>query len=135
MSNTVRLKINPDLQTIDVDNSKLKLKISSKENNGLSITDGKIVATKAEDGSPGSGSTMNTPGNAIGPIDATSSTSLRIIGFNSTVSRHKKYTGTDSWLKINDGPVMTKLSESSLVADGSIASYMISHANGVELNV
>ena len=130
MSNTVKLKINPDLQTVNVDNSKLKLKISSKENNGLSITDGKIVATKAADGSPGSGGTMNTPGNAIGPTDATSSTSLQTVGFNSTVSRHKKYTGTNSWLKSNDGPVMTKLSGSSLVANGSIASYMISRANG-----
>lgn len=130
MSNTVKLKINPDLQTVNADNSKLKLKISAKENNGLSITDGKIVATKAADGSPGSGGTMNTPGNAIGPTDATSSTSLQTVGFNSTVSRHKKYTGTNSWLKSNDGPVMTKLSGSSLVANGSIASYMISRANG-----
>ena len=129
MSNTVKLKINPDLQTVNADNSKLKLKISAKENNGLSITDGKIVATKAADGSPGSGGTMNTPGNAIGPTDATSSTSLQTVGFNSTVSRHKKYTGTNSWLKSNDGPVMTKLSGSSLVANGSIASYMISRAN------
>ncbi len=130
MSNTVKLKINPDLQTVNVDNSKLKLKISSKENNGLSITDGKIVATKAADGSPGSGGTMNTPGNAVGPTNSTESTSLQTIGFNSTVSRHKKYIGTDSWLKSNDGPVMTKLSGSSLVANGSIASYMISRANG-----
>lgn len=130
MSNTVKLKINPDLQTVNADNSKLKLKISAKENNGLSITDGKIVATKAADGSPGSGGTMNTPGNAIGPTDATSSTSLQTVGFNSTVSRHKKYTGTNSWLKSNDGPVMTKLSGSSLVANGSIASYMISRTNG-----
>lgn len=130
MSNTVKLKINPDLQTVNADNSKLKLKISAKENNGLSITDGKIVATKAADGSPGSGGTMNTPGNAIGPTDATSSTSLQTVGFNSTVSRHKKYTGTNSWIKSNDGPVMTKLSGSSLVANGSIASYMISRANG-----
>lgn len=130
MSNTVKLKINPDLQTVNADNSKLKLKISAKENNGLSITDGKIIATKAADGSPGSGGTMNTPGNAIGPTDATSSTSLQTVGFNSTVSRHKKYTGTNSWLKSNDGPVMTKLSGSSLVANGSIASYMISRANG-----
>ena len=130
MSNTVKLKINPDLQTVNADNSKLKLKISAKENNGLSITDGKIVATKAADGSPGSGGTMNTPGNAIGPTDATSSTSLQTVGFNSTVSRHKKYTGTNSWIKSNDGPVMTKLLGSSLVANGSIASYMISRANG-----
>ena len=130
MSNTVKLKINPDLQTVNADNSKLKLKISAKENNGLSITDGKIVATKAADGSPGSGGTMNTPGNAIGPTDATSSTSLQTVGFNSTVSRQKKYTGTNSWIKSNDGPVMTKLSGSSLVANGSIASYMISRANG-----
>lgn len=125
-----KFKINPDLQSIEFDNSKLCLKISSKANNGLSTTLNMIIATKAPDGSPGSGGTMNTPGNAIGPVDATSSTSLQTVGFNSTVSRHKKYTGTDSWLKSNDGPVMTKLSGSSLVANGSIASYMISRANG-----
>ena len=103
-----KFKINPDLQTIEFDNSKLCLKISSKANNGLSTTLNMIIATKAPDGSPGSSGTMNTPGNAIGPIDATSSTQLQTVGFNSTVSRHKKYTGTDSFLKNNDGVIIIK---------------------------
>lgn len=127
---TVKIKMNPDLLTIKFDNSKLALKISSKENNGLSISNGMIVATKAPDGTPGTGGSMNTPGNGIGPIDATATTSLQTIGFNSSVSRHKKYTGTNSWLKTNDGPVMTKLNGDILVADGSVASYMISRAKG-----
>lgn len=130
MPNSITLQLNPDSQTVGFSNNKLVLKISAKANNGLSFVDGKIVATKAPDGSGGSGGTMNTPGNAIGPIDATENTSLNKVGFNSTVSRHKKYTGSDNFIQANDGPVMTKNENGQMVPYKSIAHYMILHATG-----
>lgn len=124
------IKMNVDNRTTGFTDSKLCVKISSKENNGLSIVNGVITATKAPDGSSSESENMNTSGNGIGPINVDASTPLSTVGFNSTVSRHKKYTGDDQWLKDNDGPVMTKVSGSSLVANSSIASYMIAYANG-----
>ena len=88
----IDFRLNPDDQTIGFSGNKMCLKISSKANNGLSFNNGKIVATKAPDGTPGSGGTMNTPGNALGPINSTESDSLAVVGFNSSVSRHQKYT-------------------------------------------
>ena len=90
----------------------------------------RIFTASNPDGSGGSGGTMNTPGNAIGPVDVTENTSLNTVGFNSTVSRHKKYTGTNSWLRTNDGPVMTKNSNGQMVPYGSVAHYMILLAIG-----
>lgn len=130
MSREITLQLNPDNQSLEFSGKKLKLKISSKANNGLSFTNGKIVATKAPDGQSGSGGTMNTPGNAIGPTSTSASDSLANVGFNSTVSRHKKYTGDNVFLKNNDGPVMTKNNGTSMVVDGSIAAYMIKRATG-----
>lgn len=130
MSKNIILKLNPDMKTLGFSGNKICVQISSKENNGLSFKDGKIVATKATNGTPGWEGTMNTPGNAIGPITAMETDSLPILGFNSSVSRHKKYTGDDEWLKENDGPVMTCLEGKSLKDKGSIASYMILHAGG-----
>lgn len=127
----ITLQLNPDLQTIDFNGNKMCLKISAKANNGLSFANGKIVATKAPDGSPGSGGTMNTPGNALGPINASETDSLPTIGFNSSVSRHKKYTGTNTFLQNNDGPVMTKNNDGQMVPNGSVAMYMIYRARGV----
>ena len=125
------LRLKPDLQTIDFNGNKMCLKISAKANNGLSFVNGKLIATKAPDGTPGSGGTMNTPGNALGPITATESTYLQTIGFNSSVSRHKKYTGADTFLQDNDGPVMTNNYNGEMVPNGSIATYMIALAGGV----
>lgn len=130
MPETIKITLDPDGQTIGFSNNSMVLKLSAKANNGLSFSNGKLVATKAPDGSGGSGGTMNTPGNAIGPVGATENTSLNTVGFNSTVSRHKKYTGTNSWLQANDGPVMTKNSNGQMVPNGSIAHYMILHATG-----
>jgi hypothetical protein len=126
----IDFRLNPDDQTIGFSGNKMCLKISSKANNGLSFNNGKIVATKAPDGTPGSGGTMNTPGNALGPINSTETDSLAIVGFNSSVSRHQKYTGEDTFLKANDGPVMTKLEGDHLKPNASIAIYMIMHAGG-----
>ena len=127
----ITLQLDPDLQTIDFNGNKMCLKISDKPNNGLSFVNGKLVATKAPDGTPGSGGTMNTPGNALGPITSTESTYLQTIGFNSSVSRHKKYTGMNTFLQDNDGPVMTNNHNGEMVPNGSIATYMIALAGGV----
>ena len=127
---TIRLQINVDNQTVTFNGNKLCLKISSKENNGLSIVDGKLVATKAPDGTPGSGGTMNTSGNAIGSVNASPVAPLGKICFNASVSRHQKYTGTDTLLRVNDGPVMSKLSGNTLESNKSVAAYMIIYAGG-----
>lgn len=131
MSRTITLKLNPDNSTITFNGNKLTLKISAKANNGLSFNAGKIVATKAPDGSGASGGTMNTSGNAIGPINATDTDPLQKVGFNSTVSRHQKYTGDDAFIANNDGPVMTKIENGVIVQSKSIAAFMISYAGGV----
>ena len=130
MPETIKITLDPDGQSIGFSNNSMVLKLSAKANNGLAFSNGKLVATKAPDGSGGSGGTMNTPGNAIGPVDVTENTSLNTVGFNSTVSRHKKYTGTNSWLRTNDGPVMTKNSNGQMVPYGSVAHYMILLAIG-----
>lgn len=127
MSN-ITLKTNPDNHTIIFDNNKMTLKLSSKVHNGLSFSGSNLVATKAPDGESGSVGTMNTPGNGIGPTDATSTTALTKVGLNSTVSRHEKYSGNDTFIQDNDGPVMTKVLNGSLVPNQSIASYMISYS-------
>lgn len=51
--------------TNDSTTKDLILKISSEQNNGLSIVDGKLVATKGHDGEDGSDGTTNTSGNGI----------------------------------------------------------------------
>lgn len=122
----INLQLNPDNKSLGFDSNKLCVKISPDSDNGLSIDgNGDVVATKAPDGDPGTGGTMNTPGNALGPSNATATTPLRIIGCNTTVSRHKKYSGSDTFIQDNDGPVMTKLSNQTLVTNASIAAWMI----------
>lgn len=124
-----QLKLFVDEQTIKINNNgKAELKLSADADNGLSFdANGKLIATKSAGG--GSDSDGNTPGNAIGPIDATSSQKLPILGYNSSVSRHKKYSGSDPWIKNNDGPVMTKLENGGLSQD-CVASYMIAYTGG-----
>ena len=118
-----------DEQTIKINNNgEAELKLSADADNGLSFDEnGKLIATKGSGSS--SSSDGNTPGNAIGPIDTTSSQKLPILGYNSSVSRHKKYTGSDPWIKNNDGPVMTKLENGDL-SQNCVASYMIAYAGG-----
>lgn len=130
MARLIRLRLNPDQSSLGFNNNKLVLKISSKTNNGLSLSGGKLIATKAPDGASGSGGTMNTPGNALGPTTATENTSLPKVGCNSTVSRHKKYSGTDTFITENDGPVITKVVNESLPRESSIASFMIYKSRG-----
>lgn len=117
-----------DEQTIKINNNgEAELKLSADADNGLSFDEnGKLIAAK---GSGSSSSDGNTPGNAIGPIDATSSQKLPILGYNSSVSRHQKYPGSDPWIKNNDGPVMTKFENGDLSQD-CVASYMIAYTGG-----
>ena len=128
MSKNIKLTIDalPTTSTgLGFDDNKLVVKISKTANNGLSIVNGKLVATKAPDGTPGGG-TMNLPGNAIGPTTASSTTALGTVGLNKTVSRKQKAGSNQSqFVKDSDGPVMTKVSNGSLVSNKSIASYMI----------
>lgn len=117
-----------DEQTIEINNNgEAELKLSADADNGLSFDEnGKLIATKSAGGGSSDG---NTPGNAIGPIDATSSQKLPILGYNSSVSRHQKYPGSDPWIKNNDGPVMTKFENGGLSQD-CVASYMIAYTGG-----
>ena len=121
----MKLALSVDDETLTINNeNKVEIKISADANNGLSFdNNGKLIATKA---GGGSSSGANTPGNAIGPAttDTTASTPLSILGFNSSVSRHKKYTGTDPFIHENDGPVMTSFENGSLSTQ-CIAQYMI----------
>lgn len=123
-----QLKLFVDEQTIKINNNgKAELKLSADTDNGLSFdANGKLIATKSAGGGSSDG---NTPGNAIGPLDVTSSQKLPILGFNSSVSRHKKYPGTDAWIRNNDGPVMTKMENGDL-SQNCVASYMILYAGG-----
>ena len=55
MPETIKITLDPDGQSIGFSNNSMVLKLSAKANNGLSFSDGKLVATKAPDGSGGSG--------------------------------------------------------------------------------
>lgn len=103
-------KVNVDETTITSDeNGKIKLKLSTDPNQGLSFdASGNLIATPGA--SSGTGIT-NISGNAIGPVSATENTPLPIVGMNSSVSRHKKYEGQSAFISNNDGVVMTKLTD------------------------
>lgn len=111
-------------------NGKLKLKISADSDNGLSLdSSGNLIATPGS--SSGTG-IYNTPGNAIlGTVnpDTHKANQIITVGMNSTVSRHKKYTGQDNVIAENDGPVMTKIEGTSLSTD-CIAYHMIHNGGG-----
>lgn len=121
------LKVLVDNIVIVSDNGVLKLKLSSAAEQGLSFdAEGNLIGT------PGtaSGGVKNKPGNAIGPTTAAVTDTLDIVGMNSTVSRHMKYTGGSAFIRENDGPVMTKLVEGNdgLEFDSHcIAYHMIPH--------
>lgn len=66
----------------------ISVKISGKENNGLSLNDsGQIKVSKGKDGKPGTGGTPNYPGNGIA---GTPGQPIPTLQFNNTVSRIKK---------------------------------------------
>lgn len=130
----MQLRVNVDNQSIKYNsNNGLELKISPDENNGLSIVDGKLIATKAPDGSGGGGGTMNICGNAIGPEDAHESDTISIAGMNRSVARHVKCTDTTltnyEYIHDNEGPVMVALDDNNDIDQNCVAYYMI-HNNG-----
>lgn len=130
MPKSITISLNPDDRSIGFNNNKMQLKISPDANNGLSFENGKIVAKIGPRGDSSAGQ-MNVSGNGIGPINIPDiEDPLPTVGFNSSVSRHKKYGGDNAFLKENDGPVMTRLDGNTLVANGSIASWMIKRATG-----
>lgn len=62
----IEFVITYDSRIIGIDNdNKYIIKISPDENNGLSMENGAIKATKAPDGRGGIDGSMNTPGNGI----------------------------------------------------------------------
>lgn len=95
------LKINTNETTITHDSSGgLCVKISSHENNGLSIEDGKIKVTKGKDGNPGTGGTTNLPGNGVA---GKYNVGIGILRANNTVSRVAAGDPAEG----NEGPLMT----------------------------
>jgi hypothetical protein len=120
-------KVIVDNETIRSDNGVLKLKLSGDADQGLSFdSSGNLIATPGS--SSGTG-IYNVSGNGIGPTTAAMDEGLQIVGANSTVSRHLKYTGSSSFVINNDGPVMTKLNGNSIATD-CIAYAMIPHGGG-----
>lgn len=125
-------KVLVDESTLTYDaNGRIKLKLSTRANNGLSFdASGNLVATPGS--SSGTG-IYNVSGNAIGPSDLTNehiNDPLTIVGMNSTVSRHKKYTGSSAFIHNNDGAVMSKMTANGDIDPDCIAYYMIPHNNG-----
>lgn len=124
-------KVKVDSSTIITDeNGKLKLKLSSDANNGLSFdASGNLIANPGS--SSGTG-IYNTPGNAIlGVVNQTTHKADPIItvGMNSTVSRHKKYTGVDNVIIENDGPVIVKMSGTTISSD-CLVDFILHPRNG-----
>lgn len=121
----MRFKVNVDETTLTEDsNGKIKLKLSADADNGLSFdSSGNLIATP---GSSGSG-IFNLPGNGFGTT--TSMDPMTTAGLNSTVSRHKKYTGNSAFIHNNDGVVVTKLTNGSIDSN-CLAKYIIDQAGG-----
>ena len=118
------LQVTVDSNTITFDeHGAMKLKLSADPNQGLSFdASGNLIATPGS--SSGSG-IFNLPGNGIGPSDNNDmSVTIDIVGMNSTVSRHKKYTGQSTFIHDNDGVVISKLSGGNIASD-CVAYYMI----------
>lgn len=121
----MRFKVNVDETTLTEDSDgKIKLKLSADADNGLSFdSSGNLIATP---GSSGSG-IFNLPGNGFGTT--TSMDPMTTAGLNSTVSRHKKYTGNSAFIHNNDGVVVTKLTNGSIDTN-CLAKYIIDQAGG-----
>lgn len=131
----MQLRVNVDTKSIRYNNENgLEVKISPDEHNGLSIVDGKIIATKAADGEGGSGGTMNICGNAIGPETAHDTDTISIAGMNRSVSRHVKCTDTTlthyNYIHNNEGAVMVALDDDNEIDQNCVAYYMIHNNNG-----
>lgn len=122
------IKVNVDNKTIISDaNNKIALNLApstSHPDQGLSIDgNGKLIATRATPVEPSPTSTVNTPGNGVGSPSYTPSSALATVGLNSTVSRHQSYEGTDSFIKNNEGVIMSTITGENIT--GGLAYYMI----------
>jgi hypothetical protein len=118
-----KVKVN-EYSITEGSNGEIKLKLSADADNGLSFdSSGNLIATP---GSSGTG-IFNLPGNGIGPKD--SMDPMTTAGMNSTVSRHKKYTGNSAFIHNNDGVVMTKLTNGAIDTD-CLAHWMIQTQTG-----
>ena len=85
----------------------IRIRISNGTNNGISINEeGLLVATKGNPGKPGTGGTMNKPGNSIA---GNVSESVSILRCNSSVSRRQLGDDPD-----NEGVLMSAVIENIL---------------------
>lgn len=80
----LNFSIKYDPKVFEIKDNKYYIRISNKENNGLSFSNGVIKATKAPDGIDGAGGTMNQPSNAIA---GTPKQGIKTIRCNSSVTR------------------------------------------------
>lgn len=124
-------KVKVDESSLTTDsNGKIKVKLSADADNGLSFdASGNLIAVPGS--SSGTG-IYNNPGNGIAGVvnsETHKADEITIVSMNSTVSRHKKYSGGDQSMINNDGPVLTKLSDTT-ITDDCIAWYMIPHNGG-----
>lgn len=119
------IKVNVDNTTVVSDaNNKLSLKLSSRQNQGLSFdANGKLIATRATPVDPTILPNANTPGNGVGPASYDSSHVLYFVGANETVSRHQSYPAFDSFIKNNDGVIMSTVENGYIT--GGLAYYIL----------
>lgn len=95
---TLRINLNETVLGSNPDGS-IYMKISSEANNGLSIQNNQIVATKGKDGTTTFSGTFNTPGNGV---SGKANQNVAILRFNSSVSRKKRTTGIDEGVIIDN---------------------------------
>lgn len=119
-----KLTVNIEESDLQYDaNGGMTLRLSPDAGNGLRIQNGKLVGVKGPQGDPGTGSNQNNVGNAMG----NGTSSMPVVGMNSTVSRHKKCHDSSkskySFIHSNEGPVMSDYN--GYMSDhGSVAYFM-----------
>lgn len=123
-----KIMLNPDNSTLWVTTTRgLEVLIDDTlPDNGLSInSNGEIIATKGEPGKAGTSGSVNLPGNGIGDPSLKTTDPVHLIGLNSTVSRHKHYTGTDENIKRNDGVFVSSVDSNGNLVEGCLAHHII----------
>lgn len=126
-------KVNVDNRTLETDaNGAIQLKIApstSHPDQALSFSGGKLIATRGQSGTPGPNATTNTPGNGVAPPNYSSTQGLRILGMNETVSRKCSYTGSDTFVKSNDGVQMVVMNSDNSAIAGGLAYFILHPVN------
>ena len=93
---------------------------------GLAFSEfGQLIAVKGAQGPSGDTSTSNLPGNGIGDPSLHTTDPMSIIGANSTVSRHKNYYGTNTFIRENDGVCVSAVDSNGSIIAGCLAHYII----------